>query len=86
MLGVTSINRCEACNRVHQRLARATGLVIDDLGALAPDEAAAHAYGQALAVAGPIDSSSASRRAARARLRRLITVPIGMTRIAATSA
>ena len=53
MLGVTSINRCVACERVHQRLARATGLVIDDLGALAPDEAAAHAYGQALAVAGP---------------------------------
>ena len=53
MLGVTSINRCEACNRVHQRWARATGLVIDDLGAFAPEEAAAHAYGQALAAAGP---------------------------------
>jgi ubiquinone/menaquinone biosynthesis C-methylase UbiE len=53
MLGVTSINRCEACNRVHQRWARATGLVVDDLRALGPDEAAAHAYGQRLAVNGP---------------------------------
>ncbi len=67
MLGVTSINRCEACNRVHQRLARATGLVIDDLGALAPEEAAAHAYGQALAVAGPRGVSAPPTLSARHR-------------------
>ena len=53
MLGVTSINRCAACNRVHQRWALATGLRIDDPDDLAPDEAAAHAYGQALAMTGP---------------------------------
>ena len=53
MLGVTSVNRCAACDRVHQRWARATGLRIDDPRDLAPDEAAAHAYGQALAMTGP---------------------------------
>jgi AhpD family alkylhydroperoxidase len=53
MLGVTSVNRCAACDRVHQRWARATGLRIDDLRDLTPDEAAAHAYGQALAMTGP---------------------------------
>lgn len=53
MLGATSINRCAACDRVHQRWARATGLVIGDPMDLAPDEAAAHAYGQAIAATGP---------------------------------
>ena len=53
ILGVTSVNRCAACHRVHQRWARATGLGIDDLRELAPDEATAHAHGQALAMIGP---------------------------------
>jgi len=53
MLGVTSVNRCVACDRVHRRWARATGLAIDDVTALAPDEAAAYRYGQALALSGP---------------------------------
>ncbi len=53
MLGVTSVNRCMACARVHRRWARAAGLVIDDLGDMAPDAAAAHAYGRALAATGP---------------------------------
>ena len=52
MLGVTSVNRCAACDRVHQRWARAAGLAVDS-GDLAPDEAAAHAYGQGLAATGP---------------------------------
>jgi AhpD family alkylhydroperoxidase len=53
MLGVASVNRCAACDRVHQRWARATGLATDDLRDLAPDEAAAHAYGRAIAATGP---------------------------------
>ncbi|HYO43900.1 MAG TPA: class I SAM-dependent methyltransferase [Candidatus Limnocylindrales bacterium] len=47
MLGVTAINRCEACEAVHGRWASRIGLVVDDL---APREAAAHDFGQRLAV------------------------------------
>ena len=50
MLGVTSINRCEACEAMHDRWAKGVGLRRD---ALTPDEAAAYAFGQRLAVAGP---------------------------------
>ena len=50
MLGVTSVNRCTACQAVHDRWGRAVGL---DAGRLSPDEAAAFAFGQELAVAGP---------------------------------
>ena len=50
MLGVTSINRCEACEAVHGRWAAGIGLQRD---ALTPDEAAAYAFGQDLAVSGP---------------------------------
>ena len=50
MLGVTSINRCEACEAFHGRWARAVGLRLDDLSG---GEAAAHEFGQVLAVAGP---------------------------------
>lgn len=53
MLGVTSVNRCRACDRVHRTWARATGLTIDDPLGLAPDAAAAYAYGQAIAIGGP---------------------------------
>lgn len=53
MLGVTSINRCRACDRVHQRWARAVGLRMDGPTPVAPDEAAAYAYGQAVALGGP---------------------------------
>lgn len=53
MLGVTSINGCRACERVHHRWARVTGLRIDEPLGIAPDEAAAYAYGQAIAVGGP---------------------------------
>jgi len=47
MLGVTSINRCAACAAVHGRWADRIGLHVDDLR---PDEAAAHDFGQRLAV------------------------------------
>jgi len=50
MLGVTSVNRCAACQAVHDRWSREVGLEIDRP---TPDEAAAFAYGQELAVAGP---------------------------------
>jgi AhpD family alkylhydroperoxidase len=50
MLGVTSINRCAACQAVHGRWGRAVGL---DTERLAVDEAAAFAFGQQLAIAGP---------------------------------
>ena len=43
MLGVTSINRCEACEAVHGRWAAGIGLQRD---ALTADEAAAYAFGQ----------------------------------------
>jgi len=50
MLGVTSVNRCAACQAVHDRWSREVGLEIDRL---TRDEAAAFAYGQELAIAGP---------------------------------
>ena len=50
MLGVTSVNRCTACQAVHDRWSRAVGL---DAGRLSHHEAAAFAFGQELAVAGP---------------------------------
>jgi AhpD family alkylhydroperoxidase len=53
MLGVTSINRCAACEAVHGRLAREMGLRLDDLS---PAEAVAHAFGQRLAVSGPCET------------------------------
>ena len=50
MLGVTSVNRCQACESVHGRWAKGVGLHIDDLS---PREAAAYAFGQRLATSGP---------------------------------
>ncbi len=50
MLGVTSINRCEACEAFHGRWARSVGLKLD---ALSAEEAAAYRFGQRVAVAGP---------------------------------
>lgn len=53
MLGVTSVNRCRACARVHERWGRAVGLRVQDPLRFAPGEAHAYAYGQALAIEGP---------------------------------
>jgi SAM-dependent methyltransferase len=50
MLGVTSVNRCEACEAVHDRWANRIGL---QRGAFTPDEDAAYAFGQRVAVSGP---------------------------------
>jgi AhpD family alkylhydroperoxidase len=77
MLGVTSVNRCAACNRVHRRWARAAGLAIDDVNAFAPDEAAAYAYGQALAVSGPDGVDPPTSMRARHR-RELMAVGLAM--------
>jgi len=52
MLGVTSVNRCAACARVHERWGRAAGLQVDDPIQFARDEADAYAFGQALAIQG----------------------------------
>ena len=53
MLGVTSVNRCRACERVHERWGRAAGLPIDGPQGFEPDEVGAWAYGQSLAMDGP---------------------------------
>jgi AhpD family alkylhydroperoxidase len=53
MLGVTSVNRCPACARVHERWGRAAGLPVEDPLGFARDEASAHTYGQRLAIEGP---------------------------------
>ena len=50
MLGVTSVNRCGACQAVHGRWSRHAGLRLDDMS---PAEALAFAYGQQVAVSGP---------------------------------
>lgn len=53
MLGVTSVNRCRACARFHERWGRAVGLPVDDPLGFTTGEAGAYAYGQALALEGP---------------------------------
>lgn len=74
MLGVTSINRCEACEAFHGRWARGVGLRLDDLSA---DEAAAYEFGQRVATAGPRDAQSPVQLRARHR-RELLAVAILM--------
>lgn len=53
MLGVTSVNRCHACARFHERWGRAVGLQVGDPLGFTRSEAAAYAYGQAIALQGP---------------------------------
>ncbi len=53
MLGVTSVNRCRACARVHDRWGRAAGLSAAGPLAFSVDETAAYRYGQAVALRGP---------------------------------
>lgn len=64
MLGVTSINRCTACERVHDRWGRALGLRLDHL---APAEVSAYTYGQALALDGPASAEPPAGLSARHR-------------------
>jgi len=52
MLGVTSVNRCRACARVHERWGRAIGLDVRDPLGFTSDEAAAYRYGQEFALTG----------------------------------
>ncbi len=74
MLGVTSINGCEACESVHGRWAKAVGLCLDDLS---PGEEAAYAFGQRLAASGPHDAGPPVDMSERHR-RELIAVSILM--------
>ncbi len=74
MLGVTSINRCEACQRVHGRWATEMGLRLD---ALTGEEAAAFAFGQRVALAGPCSSGPPAEMRLRHR-RELLAVSILM--------
>ena len=69
MLGVTSVNRCAACARVHDRWGRAAGLPVGDPVSFGAREAAAYVYGQALAIEGP---ATAAPPALRTRHRREI--------------
>jgi len=72
MLGVSSVNRCAACEAFHERWAKGIGL---DLQCLAPDEAAAHAFGQCLAVDGP-DAARPPADLSRRHQQELIAVSI----------
>jgi len=74
MLGVTSINRCVACEAFHGRWARGVGLKLDDLSA---EEAAAYEFGQRVAVAGPEDAQPPVQRSPRHQ-RELLAVSILM--------
>jgi AhpD family alkylhydroperoxidase len=74
MLGVTSINRCDACEAFHGRWARGVGLKLDDLSAL---QAAAYEFGQWVAVAGPENPQPPTQLSARHR-RELLAVSILM--------
>jgi AhpD family alkylhydroperoxidase len=74
MLGVTSINRCEACEAFHGRWARSVGLELD---ALSAEEAAAYRFGQRVAVAGPGDPQPPLQLSQRHR-RELLAVSILM--------
>jgi AhpD family alkylhydroperoxidase len=67
MLGVTSVNRCEACARVHERWGQAAGLEVHDPLGFEPADAAAYAYGQELAVAGPGRAAPPATLSARHR-------------------
>ena len=67
MLGVTSVNRCRACANVHERWGRAAGLPVHDPAGFSPGDAAAYAYGQALALRGPRSASPPADLAPRHR-------------------
>ncbi len=65
MLGVTSVNRCAACRRVHERWGAVVGLPARDPEGFPTEEAAAYRYGQNVAAQGPrgtIPAPGSSRR------------------------
>jgi SAM-dependent methyltransferase len=53
MLGVTSVNRCVACQRVHERWGAVVGLAARDPAGFPAPAAAAYRYGQSMAAHGP---------------------------------
>ena len=74
MLGVISVNRCQACESVHGRWAKGIGLHIDDLS---PREAAAYGFGQRLATSGPHNAAPPADMSERHQ-RELLAVSILM--------
>ena len=73
MLGVTSINRCEACEAVHGLWAKGVGLRRD---AFTRSEDAAYAFGQRVAVHGPHEAPPIALRSRHRR--ELVAVSILM--------
>jgi AhpD family alkylhydroperoxidase len=67
MLGVTSVNQCRACARFHERWGRAVGLRVHDPLGFTSGDAAAYAYGQALAIEGPRSARSPGGLSSRHR-------------------
>lgn len=82
MLGVTSVNRCRACARVHERWGRAAGLPVEAPSRFAPAEAAAYAFGQALAVGGPATPAPHTLRARHRRELRAATLLMELANLA----
>ncbi len=74
MLGVTSINRCVACEAFHRHWASGVGL---QLGAMSAEETAAYEFGQRVAAAGSEDLQPPMQFRARHR-RELLAVSILM--------
>jgi AhpD family alkylhydroperoxidase len=74
MLGVTSVNRCEACEAFHSRWASRVGL---QLGAMSAEEAAAYEFGQRIAIAGAGHAQPPAQLSARHR-QELLAVSILM--------
>lgn len=74
MLGVTSVNRCEACEAFHSRWASGVGLRVE---AMSAEEAAAYDFGQRVATAGPEEPQPPMQLRARHR-RELLAVSILM--------
>ncbi len=65
MLGVTSVNRCAACRRIHERWGAVVGLPARDPEGFPAEAAAAYRYGQDIATHGPrgtIPAPGSSRR------------------------
>jgi SAM-dependent methyltransferase len=77
MLGVTSVNRCVACQRVHERWGAVVGLPVHDPKGFTTEAAAAYRYGQGVAAYGPRGATSAPTSSRRHR-RELEAVAVTM--------
>lgn len=77
MLGVTSVNRCVACQRIHERWGAMVGLATREPEGFTADEAAAYRYGQDVAVCRSIGAMPMPASSKRLR-RELEAVAIAM--------